>query len=104
MKYRCTSHYTIQVPTLQAMEIEPVGGVSTAPTRALQPAGVTAELAQARAKLRESAPPDQWDAVMDEVRRLQIEESMPPLAAMQQVYARLAAGWVPAPLRWRTLD
>src|SRR3954463_13799126 len=71
------------------MEIEPVGGVSTAPTRVVQPAGVTAELAQARAKLRESAPPDRWDAVMDEVRRLQTEESMPPLAPLQRVYGRL---------------
>ena len=84
------------------MEVEPVGSVSAAPARAVQRSGVTAEIAQARAKLRESAQPDQWEAVMDEVRRLQTEESMAPLAAMKAVYARLASGWVPAQFRWRS--
>jgi hypothetical protein len=45
--------------------------------------------------LREAAPPDRWDAVQAEVHRLQLEQGMSPLAALQAVYAKLAAGWVP---------
>ena len=84
--------------------IESVSGPSTAPTsRPPQPIGITAEIAQARQKLREAAPADQWDAVRAEVRRLQTEEQMSPLGALQAVYAKLASGWVPAPLRWRPM-
>ena len=76
------------------MDVEPVGSIP-APRRPVQPTGVTAELAEARAKLREAAPSGRWDAVVAEVQRLQHEEHLSPLAALQAVYARLAAGWVP---------
>jgi hypothetical protein len=78
------------------MEFEAIGSASPAPMRPIQPSGVTAELAQARARLRESAPPDRWEAVVAEVRRLQAEEGLSPLRALQAVQSRLAAGWVPA--------
>ncbi|MET0763335.1 MAG: hypothetical protein ABWY29_00620 [Blastococcus sp.] len=77
------------------MEIDPVGGVSSVARRPLQPMGVSAQLADSRRKLREATPPDRWDAVQAEVHRLQLEQGMPPLAALQAVYARLAAGWIP---------
>jgi hypothetical protein len=54
-----------------------------------------ADVAESRAKLREATPPGRWDAVMDEVARLQAEESMAPLAALKAVYAKLASGWYP---------
>ena len=77
------------------MEVEGVGAVAPSPRRPVQPIGVTAELAGTRTKLREAAPPDRWAAVQAEVHRLQFDEGMSPLAALQAVYARLAAGWVP---------
>ena len=76
------------------MEVESIGSIPT-PRRPVQPIGVTAELAEARAKVREAAPPGRWDAVAAEVQRLQHQEHMSPLAALHAVYARLAAGWVP---------
>lgn len=79
---------------MRAMEVEAVGAVPS-PRRPVQPFGVTAELAGTRTKLREAAPPDRWDAVQAEVHRLQFEQGMSPLAALQAVYARIASGWVP---------
>jgi hypothetical protein len=76
------------------MEVEPVGSVPS-PRRPVQPVGITAELAEARTKLREVAPSGHWDAVLAEVNRLQYEQHMSPLAALQAVYAKLASGWVP---------
>ena len=76
------------------MEVEPRGGVPS-PRRPMQPVGVSAELADARTKLREAAPSGRWDAVIAEVYRLQSEQKMSPLAALQAVYAKLASGWVP---------
>lgn len=76
------------------MDVESIGSIP-APRRAVQPVGVSAELAEARAKLREAAPSGRWDAVVAEVQRLQHEEHLAPLAALQAVYRRLAAGWVP---------
>ena len=76
------------------MEVEAVGAMP-APRKPLQPIGVTAELAEARGKLREVAPSAHWDGVLAEVTRLQYEQHMPPLAALQAVYAKLASGWVP---------
>jgi hypothetical protein len=61
----------------------------------MQPVGVSAELADARSKLREATPRGHWDAVLAEVSRLQTEQAMSPLAALQAVYAKLASGWVP---------
>jgi hypothetical protein len=61
----------------------------------MQPVGVTAELAEARAKLREAAPSGHWDGVLAEVSRLQYDQHMAPLAALQAVYAKLASGWLP---------
>ncbi len=76
------------------MEVEPIAGVPS-PRRPLQSVGVTAELAEARKQVREATPSGHWDAVLAEVNRLQYEQRMSPLAALQAVYARLASGWVP---------
>jgi hypothetical protein len=77
------------------MELESVGTNISAPRRPVQPQGVTAELAEARTKLREATPSGSWDAVLAEVQRLQHDQRMPPLAALQAVYAKLASGWLP---------
>jgi hypothetical protein len=79
---------------LRGMDVEAVGSVPS-PRRPVQVVGVTAELAAARTKLREAAPSGHWDGVMAEVQRLQSEEHIPPLAALQAVYAKLASGWRP---------
>ena len=76
------------------MDIEAVGAIPS-PRRPVQLTGVSAELAETRARLREATPPGRWDAVMAEVARLQSDESMSPLAALQAVYAKLASGWIP---------
>jgi hypothetical protein len=76
------------------MEIEG-GSALPSPRLPVQPVGVTAEPAGTRTELREAAPPDRWDALQAEVDRLQFEQGMSPLAALQAVYARLASGWVP---------
>ena len=76
------------------MELDPVRATLPSPSLP-QPGSVTAELAQARTRLRESAPPDRWDAVMAEVTRLQVDQAMSPLAAMRAVQAKLASGWQP---------
>ncbi|UOY01850.1 hypothetical protein [Blastococcus sp. PRF04-17] len=76
------------------MEVEAVGSVP-APRRPVEPAGVTAELARTRAKVREAAPAGRWDGVLAEVTRLQYDQGLSPLAALQAVYAKLASGWVP---------
>ena len=77
------------------MEIEPVAGGVPSPRAPIQPTGVTAELAETRTKLRESVPSEHWQGVLEEIARLQFEQKMPPLAAMQAVYAKLASGWLP---------
>ena len=69
----------------------------SSPWRPVQPVGVTAELAETRTKVRQAAPPNRWDAVQAEVHRLQFDQGMSPLAALQAVYARIASGWVPFP-------
>ena len=74
------------------MEVEAVGSVPS-PRRPLT--GVTAELAAARMKVREATPSGHWDGVLAEVQRLQVDEHMAPLAALQAVYAKLASGWLP---------
>jgi hypothetical protein len=76
------------------MDVEAVGAIPS-PRQPVQPVGITAELADARKQLREATPPGRWDAVLAEVNRLQYEQRMPPLAALQAVHAKLAAGWVP---------
>ena len=70
-------------------------GAVPSPRRPVQPIGVTAELAESRTKLRQAASPDRWDAVQAEVHRMQYEQGMSPLAALQAVYAKIASGWVP---------
>ena len=76
------------------MEVEAIGAVPS-PRRPVQPLGVTAELAEARTQVREATPPGHWDAVLAEVNRLQYEQGMSPLAALQAVHAKLASGWLP---------
>jgi hypothetical protein len=75
------------------MEIEPAGRPS--PSIPVQRTGATAELAEARGRLRELSPAGRWDDVLTEVRRLQAHEGLSPLAALQAVHAKLAAGWLP---------
>ena len=77
------------------MEVEAIGGVVPSPRVPIQPIGVTAELAETRAKLRDAVPSEHWQAVLAEISRLQFEQKMPPLAALQAVYAKLASGWLP---------
>ncbi len=77
------------------MEVEPLASAVPSPRATMQPVGITAELADARAKLRNAVPSDRWEAVQAEVSRLQFEQHMPPLAALQAVYAKLASGWLP---------
>ena len=77
------------------MEVRAVEAVESSPQRPLQALGVTAELAMTRTALREAASPERWDAVQGEVHRLQYEQGMSPLAALQAVYAKLASGWTP---------
>jgi hypothetical protein len=59
------------------------------------PLGVTAQLAEARARLRAVTPPAAWEAVLAEVQRVRTERSVTLLAAMRLVHDRVAAGWVP---------
>ncbi|SDE70899.1 hypothetical protein SAMN05660485_01615 [Blastococcus fimeti] len=75
------------------MELEPIA--HRLPSIPPQRTGITAELAEARALLREAAPPDRWDDVLAEVRRLQAREGLSPLGALQAVHAKLASGWLP---------
>ena len=63
--------------------------------RTVQPHGVSAALAEVRAKLREAAPPDRWDAVMEEVTKVQVDQSASMLEAMQIVLRKVAGGWTP---------
>ncbi len=76
------------------MEVEAVGAVPS-PRRPMQVVGVSAELAAARTKLRKATPSGRWDAVIAEVHRLQYDQHLSPLAALQAVHAKLASGWVP---------
>lgn len=75
------------------MDVEPVA--HRFPSIPRQQTGVTAELAEARARLRAAAPAERWDDVLSEVRRLQASEGLSPLDALKAVYAKLASGWVP---------
>lgn len=75
------------------MEIEPIAARS--PSIPAQRTGLTAELAEARDALRSAAPPDRWDDVLAEVRRVQAHEGLPPLDALRAVHAKLASGWLP---------
>ena len=72
-------------------------GTATTTARQPQPMGVSAELAGARKQLRSVAPPQAWDAVMDEVHAVQVRERVSLLSALHTVYAKLAAGWTPQP-------
>ena len=77
------------------MEVEAVGGVVPSPRGPVQPMGITAQMADARSRLRNSVPSEHWKGVLAEVSRLQHDEHMSPLAALQAVYAKLASGWLP---------
>lgn len=72
-------------------------GATSTPSHGWAPtaAGVSADLADARSRLRAAAPAGSWDAVLAEVRKVQDERSLTLLAALQVVYAKLASGWVP---------
>ncbi|SNR55948.1 hypothetical protein [Blastococcus mobilis] len=76
------------------MEVEAVGAIPS-PRRPMQVVGVSAELTEARTKLREATPSGRWDAVIAEVNRLQYDEHLSPLAALKAVHAKLASGWIP---------
>lgn len=76
-----------------------MGALEPSLRQPVQPVGVTAQLAEARRKLRQAAPADRWEAVVAEAHRLQVEQGMSPLDALEAVYAKLASGWVPPPAR-----
>lgn len=76
------------------MEVEGVRPPLPSP-RPAQPHGVSAALAEARAKLRDAVPANRWDAVMAEVTKVQVDQSTTVLEAMQIVLRRVAAGWTP---------
>jgi N-formylglutamate amidohydrolase len=67
------------------------GAGGTAP----EPLGVSAQLAEARARLRAVTPPAAWEAVLEEVRRVRAQHPVTLLAAMRSVHDRVAAGWLP---------
>ena len=69
--------------------------VQQQPLQVPEPRGASAALADARAKLRETAPADRWDAVLSEVSRVQVERKTSMLDAMHVVLGKLAAGWTP---------
>jgi hypothetical protein len=59
------------------------------------PLGVTAQLADARARLRAVTPPAAWEAVLEEVQRVRAAGPTTLVDAMHQVHDRVAAGWLP---------
>ena len=77
------------------MEVDPVAAVTSSARTPVQPMGITAQLADARSKLRDAVPSKHWQGVLAEVSRLQFQEKMSPLAALHAVYAKLASGWLP---------
>ena len=77
------------------MRMGPSTGGGSGGGAAPAPMGVTAQLADARARLRAVTPPAAWEAVLAEVQRVRAERSLTLLAAMQQVHDRVAAGWLP---------
>ena len=72
-----------------------MASTTASPAVSSQPMGVSADLAEARSRLRSITPTGSWDAVLAEVRRLQTEQSLPLLKALQVVYAKMASGWIP---------
>lgn len=76
------------------MKVRPAG-LDLTSTPSPQPMGISAQLADARSQLRAATPVGAWEAVLAEVQKLRDERSLPLLAALQIVYARLAAGWIP---------
>jgi hypothetical protein len=60
-----------------------------------QSMGVSAQLADARSRLRSVTPAGADDAVMAEVHRLREERGLSLLAALRLVYEKLGAGWIP---------
>ena len=77
------------------MEVESARLPIPSQARTLRPQGIPAALADSRAKLRDSVPPDRWDDVMEEVTRVQVEKSASMLEAMQIVLRKVAGGWTP---------
>jgi hypothetical protein len=82
------------LPIRTYVEVSGAGRLSAA--SAARPLGVTAQLAEARGMLRAAVPAQNWEAVYAEVQRLQNERGIPLLAALHDVYARVAAGWMPS--------
>ena len=80
------------------MAVNRVTGVSGAhAATAPQPVGITAQLADARAQLRSVTPAGSWEGVLAEVKHLQATRGISLLAALEMVYGKLLAGWVPPP-------
>jgi len=65
---------------------------STAPAGAM---GVSAQLADARSRLRTATPVGAWEDVLEEVQRVREERGITLLAALQLVYEKLTTGWRP---------
>lgn len=79
------------------MSVNQLSGVNMPrPVVAPRPIGVSAQFADARAKLRAIAPQGSIDGLFEEARRLQAHSGMTPLQALHEVYRKLADGWLPA--------
>lgn len=75
---------------------ERVSGVqrSSAPTAAPS-MGISAQLAQMRQQMHLAVPAAAWDDIVAEARQVQADRGITLLAALQIVYEKLLAGWVP---------
>jgi hypothetical protein len=76
------------------MAVERVARVG-ARAAASAPIGISAQLGDAMSRLRTVVPVEAWDDVQDEVRRLQQDQQLSRLAALQAVYAKIVTGWRP---------
>lgn len=60
-----------------------------------QPMGISAQFAQMRQAMHHAAPAASWDDIVAEAKQLQAGRGITLLAALQIVYEKLLAGWVP---------
>ena len=60
-----------------------------------QPMGISAQLAHMRQQMHLAVPAAAWDDIVAEAKQLQSDRGVTLLAALQIVYEKLLAGWVP---------
>ena len=79
------------------MSLNHIAGVSQPRSLvAPRPIGVSAQFADARARLRSIAPQGSMDCLVTEAKRLQAELGISPLEALHEVSRKVANGWLPA--------